>query len=481
MNSNSRFFFALCSAASAIGIGSVFVYQQFSFRITGLFFIPYLIALIMLGAPLLLLEFSIGQYFDRNVVDLFASIKKPMSGIGWLAVFNAFIAMCYYSVILSWHIIYIFVSLGMQWKNDANNYFMKNVLQSSNGFNGFAQFSLPVFIALIISWIIVFFYIRKGFDGMKKMFVITSFLFVMLLLFFFAYSLSLENALKGIYSFFKPDFKALLRPDTWLEAFLLAAVSLGLSFGVMPAIARKSEKGFAVGNSFFVVVFKLLISISAGFVIFGILGFLSAKNGMNFDKIDFTAISLPFTSVAQALPFFYKPTLISILFFMLLSIIILMGTCALAYSISHVLVHKFKTRHRNAAVIVVGMGFLFGLAFIIKPGYYIMGIVNHFFYYNILIALLLESLAIGWFFDAEKISDFINKNSTLKIGNFWRYWLKYFVPLMLIFLLAFQIKKDHLLNYNNYPLFAVLAFGIGAVAVPLIAAFLMPQKLLDRR
>lgn len=477
---NSRLFVLSLSVAAAIGIGNIWLYPYYSFSYTGLFFIPYLIALVVLGIPLLMLEFSIGQHFNKNVVDLFASIRKWFSGIGWLMLFNAFIVMSLLAVMLSWHIIYFFVSFGLQWKNDAKSYFLGNVVQAADGFKNFTQFSLPVFIALIIAWLIVFFCIRKGFESMKKAFLAILPVFAFLVLLFLIYSLQLDNALNGIYSFLKPSFKGLLDLDVWIAAFSLAIISLGLSFGIMTALGRKI-KGFLAGNSFIVVFFELLASIAIGFILFGVLGFLSVKNNIGLDALVFSDYSYFFTTLTQALPFFYNPTLLSLLFFALFAIFFIFGTSSLAYSISHVLVHKFKTKHANAAIFVAGFGFLFGLFFVIKPGFYIMDIVSHFVIYNILIAVFLEVLAIGWFFDIDKIADYINQNSAVKTGKLWRFIIKYLTPLILLLLIFFQLKTDYLLNYNNYPLWAILVFGAGTVVLPVVAAFFMPRKILDRR
>lgn len=185
MANNSRFYFILLSVGAATGLGNIWLYPYFLSKFTGLFFITYLIALFVLGIPLLMLEFSLGQYFNKNVIDSFASIKKWFSSIGWLMVFNAFIVMSYYAIIISWHIIYFFVSFGLQWKNNAKPYFFNNVLQISDGFSKFTEFSLPVFIGLILTWIIIFFYVRNGFESMKRGFLITVPIFVFLLLLFF--------------------------------------------------------------------------------------------------------------------------------------------------------------------------------------------------------------------------------------------------------------------------------------------------------
>lgn len=480
MTNNSRFFFAILSVAAAIGIGSIFLFPYFSFKFSSVFFLQYLIALIILGIPLLMLEFSIGQYFNKNLVDAFASIKKWFSSIGWLMVFNAFVVMGFYAVILSWHLIYFFVSFGLQWKSDAKSYFFGNVLQVSEGFRNFTQLSLPVFIALIFAWLLVFFCTRKGYSSIKRNFLIILPILVILMLFFLFYSLSLDNALNGVYAFLKPKPISLISLDSWLSAFSSAVLSLGISFGVFSTFARKSEKGFVIANSFVVILFEILASISVALILFGIFGFI-AKHGINFGNPAFSDYGSSFVILTQALPFFYKPTLLSLLFIIFLSLFFILGTSSLAYSIAHVLVHKFKARHVHASILVCGFGFLFGLLFVIKPGYYIMDIVIHFIYYNILIALLLETFAIGWFFDSEKISAYINQYSKIKLGSLWRFMIRYIVSLILLALIFFQVKSDIFNYHNNYPLWALLIFGVGIVAVPLVVAFLMPQKILDRK
>lgn len=481
MAGNSRFFFVLLSAGAAVGLGNIWLYPYFSYKLTGLFFIPYIIALLLLGIPMLMLEFSIGQHFSKNVVDLFASIRKGFSFIGWLMVFNAFIVMGFFAVLLSWHIIYFFASFGLQWKHDAKSYFFHNVLQASEGFRNFTQFSLPVFIALILAWIVIFFFIRKGHESMKKGFLTVFPVFLVLIFLFLLYSLALDNALPGVYAFLNPSFSSLLDLDVWIAAFSLAAVSLGMSFGIMPALAEKSGKGFMIGNSFIVAVFEVLASIAIGFMLFAILGFLSMKQGIGLDRLAFSDFGSPFAVLAQALPYFHYPTLLSLLFFAFLSVFFVFGTASLAYSITHVLVHKFNTKHRSAAIIVAGFGFLFGLLFIIKPGFYIMDIASHFVYYNILAALLIEALAVGWFLKAETISSHISQYSILKIGKLWGFFIKYAVPLVLLLLLFFQLKSDLAANYMGYPLWALLIFGAGIIFIPMLIAFLMPQRILDRK
>ena len=154
---------------------------------------------------------------------------------------------------------------------------------------------------------------------MKKWFLVTLLIFAFLMLFFFVYSLTLDNALAGVHSFLKPDLRGLFSLDVWISSFSLAAISLGLSFGVMHALGRKSGKGFVVGNSLIVVIFEVLTSVAIGFILFGIIGFLSMKQGIGIDKLAFSDPGSVFTVLTQAMPFFYKPTLLSLLFFAFLA------------------------------------------------------------------------------------------------------------------------------------------------------------------
>jgi len=481
MASNARFFFVLLSVSAAIGIGNMFLFPYFSFRLGGLFFIPYLIALAIIGVPMLLLEFSAGQQFNKNVVDIFASVRKWLSGIGWFMVLNSFLAMGIYAVILSWHVIYIFVSFGIQWKNDAGAYFLHNVLQSSAGLSGFLRLSLPVFLALVIAWILIFICIRNGFESIKKSFLLLSACLAAMLIFFMAYSLTLDNGLSGAYLFLKPDVRGMLSLNVWVAAFSLAISSIGVSFGVMHALSRRSRCGFLVGSSFIAAFLELVVSLAFGFVFFSILGFLSSKKGVAAANLAYSDYGSTFTVLAEAFQHFHKPVLLSILAFAFFSIFILIAVASLAYAIMHVIKEKLDTGKRNAAILVAGFGFLYGLVFTVKPGIYIMDIVSHFIYYNILIAVLLECLALGWAYEPRKISDYIDSRSSIKIGKASMFIIRYIVPVIALALLLLQIIADLSKSYNNYPLWALLVFGAGTVIFPALAAFLMPQKLLDRR
>ena len=70
---------------------------------------------------------------------------------------------------------------------------------------------------------------------------------------------------------------------------------------------------------------------------------------------------------------------------------------------------------------------------------------------------------------------YINKVSDFKIGPWWDLAIKYIIPISLAVILAVQLKAEFVENYSGYPDWAILV-GWLFVLVPLVAAFLMPQK-----
>ncbi|MDP7476698.1 MAG: sodium-dependent transporter, partial [Candidatus Woesearchaeota archaeon] len=109
-------------------------------------------------------------------------------------------------------------------------------------------------------------------------------------------------------------------------------------------------------------------------------------------------------------------------------------------------------------------------------GLYLLDIVDHFVINISLIVIgILECIAVGWIFGAEKMRKYINKVSDFKIGEWWSTTIKYIIPLSLAIILALQLKTEFAANYGGYPDWAIL-IGWGAVLIPLVIAFLIPQK-----
>lgn len=103
--------FVLAAIGSAIGLGNFWRFPYLCYKHGGgLFFVPYLLCLFLLGLPMLMLEFSLGQKFQRGDIGVFRAINARLAGIGMASVFAAFAITFYYSVIIGWSVVYFFAS-----------------------------------------------------------------------------------------------------------------------------------------------------------------------------------------------------------------------------------------------------------------------------------------------------------------------------------------------------------------------------------
>ena len=87
----SRTIFLFAAIGSAVGLGNVWRFPYLTYKYGGgAFLIPYLIALFIIGIPLIMLEFGLGQKFQKGAIDSFKKINKRIRGIGLIATYSGF-------------------------------------------------------------------------------------------------------------------------------------------------------------------------------------------------------------------------------------------------------------------------------------------------------------------------------------------------------------------------------------------------------
>lgn len=74
----------------------------------GAFFVPYLMALFLIGIPLAILEIGFGQYFQTGDVGVFGGFHPRLRGVGLSSIACGFMLVSYYSVLLAW-VVHAFV------------------------------------------------------------------------------------------------------------------------------------------------------------------------------------------------------------------------------------------------------------------------------------------------------------------------------------------------------------------------------------
>ena len=131
---SSKITFLFAAIGSAVGLGNVWRFPYLAGKYGGgAFLIPYIVMLVVMGVPLLIMEFAIGQKMQLGAVGAFGSIKKKLSAIGLGAVLCGFVVVSYYAVVMAWSLLYLIYSFSLKWGTDTKGFFFTNVLHLSKG------------------------------------------------------------------------------------------------------------------------------------------------------------------------------------------------------------------------------------------------------------------------------------------------------------------------------------------------------------
>ncbi len=130
----SRPAFVMAAVGSAVGLGNLWRFPYIAgANGGGAFLIPYFIAMLTTGIPLMVLEYGLGQYFQAGAPGALAKIHKRFEWVGWWALLAGTCISFYYAVILGWCWNYLVFSLNQAWGQDAAGFFEKFATHGSKG------------------------------------------------------------------------------------------------------------------------------------------------------------------------------------------------------------------------------------------------------------------------------------------------------------------------------------------------------------
>lgn len=258
--------FVLAATGSAIGLGNIWKFPFITGMYGGAAFVfTYLICILLVGFPVMLIEFTLGRKTQRNPVGAFKSLAPgtPWFLAGGLGVASGFIILSYYSVVAGWTMGYIFVAIsgvfqGFQNPAEAGIYFANF---GANPLNTISCHFLFIFLC-------VFVVIKGVKSGIEKWSKILMPVLLIILLIIMVRGLTLPGAEKGLNFLFKPDFSK-LNGTTILVALGHAFFTLSLGMGAMITYGSYlSRKDNLISSAALVAFLDTLIALLAGIAIF---------------------------------------------------------------------------------------------------------------------------------------------------------------------------------------------------------------------
>lgn len=481
---DSRTLFLFAAIGSAVGLGNVWRFPYLAYKFGGgAFLIPYGIALFAVGIPLLILELMLGQKFQSGSVDAFRKVHRRFEGIGVAGILTSFIIVSYYAVVMAWMLVYFIRSFGspLPWVGDPKSYFFGEVLQLTSSIDHLGGLNLLVFFSLLFVWIAIYFCVWKGVKSAEKVVKATAPLPVIILILLFIRGVTLEGSLKGILYYIKPDFTLLEHGEIWLAAASQIFFTLSLAVGVMIAYASYNEPKQDVKKDALVIAFvNSFISLFAGLVVFSILGYMTTVTGSSIQDVVASGPGLAFVVFPEALSVMPTPMLFSALFFLMLLTLGIDSAFSLVESVNTALSDRFPSLSKSrVALIVCGWSFCCGIIYSTNAGLYFLDVIDHFVVEFGLVSLgLLQCLAVGWGYGAEKLRLEFNAMGNSQLGIWWTYAIKYVIPTILTVLLVEQFLEEASSNYGGFPNWAIF-MAIGITGLPflfVVKSLLKPKR-----
>ena len=447
----SKIGFVLAASGSAIGLGNIVFFSANAYKFgSGAFYIPYLVALVVVGLPLMIMELALGAHTRKAFPQsLYRIGKRPAEFIGWWGVLNATVISMYYVTILGWVLGMLIGSLSGLWSSDPVTTGAFGALSLPNPFGYFFQMLgswKPIFFVSVV-WALNFLIVSKGVSSIETAtrWIVPLMWVAMIAL--IVRGLTLPNGEHGLYLLFNPNFEVMANPEVWKGAFSQMFFTLSLGFGIMTAYASYLPKhSDQVHNASTISFLNCSFEFIAGLAIFSLLFAFSVVPKAS-------TLSMMFFVVPQGignLPHFVKS--FGALFFLLLFVAGLSSSISLVEAFVAAIIDKFGWPRKWAMPLVILSGLAGSIAFalpqVVDPelasngtlGLTLLDLLDHWaFSYGLLITGLVECILVGWVFGASKLRRIINRDSALTLGRAWDVVIKVVIPVILVITIGWGI------------------------------------------
>ncbi|MST64447.1 sodium-dependent transporter [Schaalia hyovaginalis] len=472
--------FLLAAIGSAIGLGNIWRFPGVAYSNGGgAFLIPYLVALIFVGIPMLWLDYSLGHKFRGSPPWALRRIRAGGEFIGWFQVLVCFVILVYYAAVIAWSAQYTIYSVNQSWGDDALGFFTGDFLQVVGGdefsWTPVAAVAIPLALVWVFVLLILGRGLSKGVEAANKIFLP---LLVVLFVAMVVRALFLDGAVEGLNAFFTPQWDSLSDPHVWLAAFSQVFYSLSVGFGIMLTYAsylkpKTNLTGTALVAGFANSSFEIL----AGIGVFSALGFMAHGQGVAVGELEgLTGPILSFVTFPQIVSMMPGGSLFGVLFFASLVLAGITSLLSLLQVVSGGLQDKFGFTPVSAALAFGIPAAIVSLAlFGTKSGLNNLDIVDNFIN-NIGVvsgAVAMALLAAAFSPRLKGLRAHLNLVSTVKVPRAWDGLVGLVVPAVLIFMLFSAIVGYVQEGYGGYAQSFVNIFGWGCVAFALVVSAIL--------
>lgn len=447
----SRIGLILAMAGNAVGLGN---FLRFPVQAVqnggGAFILPYLICFLLMGIPLLFIEWSVGRYGGKlgnhsTPYILDSMNKKPIwKYIGVFGIFTNIAVVAYYTYIESWTFIYVLHSVfgtftGMG--KEEISLFFDNYVNLSGSDLGIPF--LPVLVYILVLGINVY-VLSTGLGGIEKVAKIGMPLLILfgIILAYRGWTMGADyaseafpdaNAWDGINFLWTPQYSSLADPKVWLAAAGQIFFTLSVGMGSIQCYASYMRENEDIA----------LNSVTAGFtnelveVLLGSAIVIPIAAG--FLGLDWVLENAGFGMAFQTMPYLFQQwgavfgmvaglCWFGLLFFAGITSSLAMGTPWMGF-----MQDEFGWGKVKGAVSFGLIGLAMGLPTVL---FYQYGYFDEYDYWagtvSLVVFALLETILFAWIFGMDKGWAEINRGADIRIPGAYKWIMKYITPVLLL-------------------------------------------------
>ncbi|XP_018593282.1 sodium- and chloride-dependent creatine transporter 1 isoform X2 [Scleropages formosus] len=372
--------FIMSCVGFAVGLGNVWRFPYLCYKNGGgVFLIPYMLIVFIGGIPVFFLEIALGQFMKQGGISAW-NIVPLFKGLGLASMVIVFFCNTYYIMILVWGLYFLLHSFssplpwatcGHPWnspnctqdfrracpnrssllppltnlstrqpllnlssllpvnfsctegeglRSPVIEFWERKVLRLSGGLDELGEVSVHMVLCLVATWIFVYFCIWKGVKSTGKVVYFTALFPYVVLVVLLAHGVTLPGALDGIVYYLKPDWSKLWEAQVWIDAGTQIFFSYAIGLGALTALGSYNRfHNNCYQDTFVLALINSGTSFFAGFVVFSVLGFMAAEQGVDISKVAESGPGLAFIAYPKAVTLMpLAPLWAALFFFMLL-------------------------------------------------------------------------------------------------------------------------------------------------------------------
>ena len=266
----SRLGFLLISAGCAIGIGNVWKFAYVAGQGGGgAFVLIYLIFLVLLGLPIMTMEFAIGRASQKTPVRAYKALEKPKTKWhihGYIALFGNYALMMFYTTVAGWMLYYFYLTATGKFEGLDSK-------QVGNVFNEMLGQPVTMGVCMVIVVAVGVFICSRGLqNGLEKVTKVMMVALLLIMVVLAVNSFFMDGAKEGLSFYLIPDFGRMKEAgimNTIVSAMNQAFFTLSVGIGAMAIFGSYIGKDRSLlGESVNIACLDTFVALTSGLIIF---------------------------------------------------------------------------------------------------------------------------------------------------------------------------------------------------------------------